>query len=114
MAASLRESLVNSAHEIIGELARSLRSSNEMLCKEREFSRKLLIENLHLKHRIKNLEQNLSQLVNNRPLGDNNNKNTKYIEIFSDEDNNDTESVIESDNQNNNGAWNRCNKAKSI
>ena len=92
-------------NEIIGELARSLRSTNEMLCHEREFSRKLLMENLDLKLRIKDLEHDSSQPVNNCPLGGNSKKKTKHIEIVSDEDNSDTESVIENDNQNNKGSW---------
>ena len=63
------------------------------------------MENLELKLRIKDLEHNSSQPVNNRPLGGNSKKNTKHIEIVSDEDNSDTESDIEKGNQNNKGAW---------
>ena len=74
-------------------------------CSEREFSRKLLMENLDLKLRIKDLEHDSSQPVNNRPLGGNSKKETKHFEIVSNEDNSDTESVIKNDNQNNKRAW---------
>ena len=74
------------------------------------------MENLDLKHRIRDLEHKLSQSVSNRPLGGNNKKNTKHIENVRDEDNNDTESVIENDNQNNKEALKQVatNKANSI
>ena len=46
---------------------------------------------MDLKLRIKDLEHNLAQPVNNRPFGGNGKKNTKHIEIVSDEDYKDTE-----------------------